>query len=113
MSTKQKRIMEDAEGHVICGYRKKIMSTAYTTVDDQSGSTLAIATIKRRGSGVFMTGADIYLHDPPMHIDNVSTNGLPVAIHVEGNVIGKEYDFMMGNMNNNPFKIARVVRKLK
>jgi uncharacterized protein YxjI len=48
-----------------------------------------------------------------MHIDNVTTNGLPVAIHVEGNVIRKEYDFMMGNMNDNPFKIARVVRKLK
>ena len=48
-----------------------------------------------------------------MHIDNVSTNGLPVAIHVEGNVIRKEYNFKMGNMNNNPFKIARVVRKLK
>ena len=48
-----------------------------------------------------------------MHIDNVTTNGLPVAIHVEGNRDRKEYDFMMGNMNDNPFKIARVVRKLK
>ena len=114
MSMQQKRIMEDAEGHAICGYRKKMMSmsaTAYITIDDQSGATLAIATIKRQG--VFTSGADIYLHNPPMHIDNIETNGLPVAIHVEGNVIRKEYDFMMGNMNDNPFKIARVVRKLK
>ena len=114
---KQKRIMQDAEGHVICGYRKKMMSksaTAYITVDDQSGATLAIATIKRRVSGVaFISGADIYLHNPPMHIDNVTTNGLPVAIRVDGNVYRKEYDFMMGNMNDNPFKIARVTRKLK
>ena len=115
MSMQQKRIMEDTEGHAICGYRKKMMSmsaTAHITVDDQSGATLAIATIKRKG--VFaLAGADIYLHNPPMHIDNVTTNGLPVAIHVDGNVIRKEYDFMMGNMNDNPFKIARVVRKFK
>ena len=110
---KQKRIMQDAEGHVICGYCKKMMSMsakASITVDDQSGATLAIATIKRRG---ILSGADIYLHNPPMHIDNVTTNGLPVAIHVDGNVVRKEYDFMMGNMNDNPFKIARVVRKFK
>ena len=134
---KQKRIMQDAEGHVICGFRKKMMSAAaHITVDDQSEATpppplpffkslqsrlpmnlintpiknlttLAIATIKRQGQG-----ADIYLHKPPMHIDNVTTNGLPVAIHIDGNVIRKEYDFMMGNMNDNPFKIARVVRKV-
>ena len=88
-------------------------ATAYITVDDQSRATLAIATIKRQGSGLSISGADIYLHNPPMHIDNVTTNGLPVAIHVEGNRVRKEYDFMMGNMNDNPFKIARVVRKLK
>ena len=85
---------------------------AQITVEDQSGATLAIATIKRRGI-LALSGADIYLHNPPVHIDNVTTNGLPVAIHVDGNVIRKEYDFMMGNMNDNPFKIARVVRKFK
>ena len=61
--------MEDAEGHVICGYHKKMMSMsakAYITVDDQSGATLAIATIKKRSSGILMTGADIYLHNPVM-----------------------------------------------
>ena len=116
MSMQQKRIMEDTEGRVICGYRKKIMSmsgAAHITVDDQSGATLAIATIKRQVSGLFISGADIYLHNPPMHIDNVTTNGLPIAIHVEGNGVRREYDFMMGNMNDNPFKIARVVRKFK
>jgi hypothetical protein len=38
---------------LLSGYRKKMMSmsaTAYITADDQSGATLAIATIKRRGS---------------------------------------------------------------
>ena len=97
MSMQQKRIMEDAEGRAICGFRKKMMSmsgAAHITVDDQRGATLAIATIKRQG---ILSGADIYLHNPPMHIDNVTTDGLPVAIHVDGN----------------PFKIARVTRKLK
>ena len=113
MSMQQKRIMEDAEGRAICGFRKKMMSmsgAAHITVDDQRGATLAIATIKRQG---ILSGADIYLHNPPMHIDNVTTDGLPVAIHVDGNPIRKEYEFMMGNMNDNPFKIARVTRKLK
>ena len=117
MSMRQKRIMEDAEGHAICGFHKKMRSgsaTAYITVEDQSGATLVIATIKQRREGLSFSGADIYLHDPPMHIDNdVITSGLPVSIHIEGSVIRKEYDFMMGNMNDNPFKIARVVRKLK
>ena len=115
MSIGAKRIMEDATGHVVCGYRKQLMSmsaTAYITVDDQSGATLAIATIKRRGV-LSISGADIYLHNPPMHIDNVTTDGLPVAIHIDGNPIRFEYDFMMGNMNDNPFKIARVNRKFK
>ena len=115
MSMQQKRIMEDTEGRAICGFRKKMMSmsgTAHITVDDQSGATLAIATIKRKGT-LALSGADIYLHNPPMHIDNVTTNGLPVAIHIDGNPIRFEYDFMMGNMNDNPFKIARVNRKFK
>ena len=67
MSMQQKRIMEDAEGRAICGFRKKMMSmsgTAHITVDDQSGATLAIATIKRRGM-LALSGADIYLHNPP------------------------------------------------
>ena len=114
MSMQQKRIMEDTEGRAICGFRKKMMSmsgAAHITVDDQSGATLAIATIKSRTSFPIISGADIYFHDPPMHIDNVTTDGLPVAIYVEGNIMRREYDFMIGNMNDNPFKIARVVCK--
>ena len=43
----------------------------------------------------------------------MSTNGLPVSIHVEGDIISKKYDFMVGNLNTNPYKIAQVVRKFK
>ena len=57
--------------------------------------------------------ADIYLHNPPMSLDNVTTSGLPVAIHVEGDFRSKKYDFMMGNLQTNPYKIAQVVRKFK
>ena len=48
-----------------------------------------------------------------MSLDNVTTSGLPVAIHVEGDIISKKYDFMMGNLQTNPYKIAQVVRKYK
>ena len=32
---------------------------------------------------------------------------------VEGDIISKHYDFMMGNLNINPFKIAQVVRSFQ
>jgi len=116
MSMRQKRTMADSEGHEICGYQKKMLSmyaTAYITVKDQSGTTFVVATIKRQSNFSLEASADIYLHNPPMHIDNVTTSGLPVAIHVEGDIISKKYDFMMGNLNTNPFKIAQVVRSYK
>lgn len=43
----------------------------------------------------------------------MSTRGLSPDIHVAGDIISKKYDFMMGDMENNPYKIAQVVRKLK
>ena len=48
-----------------------------------------------------------------MSYDDVTTSGLPVSIHVEGDIVSKKYDFMMGNLNTNPYKIAQVVRKFK
>ena len=57
--------------------------------------------------------ADIYFHNPPMSIDEVTCSGKPVAIYVEGDIIAKKYDFMMGNIISNPYKIAQVVRKFE
>ena len=48
-----------------------------------------------------------------MLIDNVTTKGLPVDIYIQGDITSKKYYFMMGNIMNNPFKIAQVVRKSK
>merc|ERR1712020_547424 len=61
----------------------------------------------------FEASADIYIHNPPMSIDDVTTSGLPVSIHVEGDILSKKYDFMMGNLDTNPYKIAQVVRKFQ
>ena len=45
-----------------------------------------------------------------MRIDDVTTKGLPAFIHVEGQILAKKYDFMMmGDLNTNPYKIAKVV----
>ena len=58
--------------------------------------------------------AAVYLHNPPVSIDNVtSTEGLPISIHVKGDIISKKYDFMMGDLDNNPYKIAQVVRQFQ
>merc|ERR1719158_1456379 len=107
--------MKDVNGQDICGYRKKLLSmhaTAYITIEGPNG-TMVVATVKRQSNFSLESSADIYIHNPPMSIDDVTTSGLPVSIHVEGDIISKKYDFMMGNLNTNPYKIAQVVRKFK
>ena len=115
LSMTSQSTLQDADGNEICGYRKKMLSmhaTAYITIKDQ-GKTMVLATIKRQSNFSFESSADIYIHNPPVSIDDVSTSGLPVSIHVEGDIISKKYDFMVGNLNTNPYKIAQVVRKFK
>jgi len=46
-------------------------------------------------------------------LDDVTTEGLTADIHVAGDIIAKKYDFMMGDIEDNPYKIAQVVRKIK
>ena len=109
--------MEDAEGNEICGFQLKLLTmhgTSHITIKDQSGVTLVVATIKQQSNFFMDASADVYFHNPPMHIDNVTTKGRPVPdIYIEGDISSKKYDFMMGNIMNNPFKIAQVVRKSK
>ena len=110
------RIIENIERKEICGYQRKLLTkygTAYITVKDQMETTMVIATIQRKSNSSLETNADIYLHDPAMNIDNVTTTGLPVTIYVEGDMINKNYDFMMGNVNTGWFKIAQAARKWK
>jgi len=114
MSMSGRRTMESADGAVICGYQKKLLTlhaTAYITLES-GGQTLAVATIKKRGFMSLESCADIYLHRPPIPVDDVSCEGLNPDIMVEGDFISKKYDFMMGDLNTQPFKIAQVVRKL-
>ena len=131
LSISSQSMLEDADGNEICGYRKKMLSMhalANITIKDQ-GKTMVLATIKRQpkfqGSPI-ESSADIYIHNPPVSIDDVTTSGvsiddvttsgLPVAIHVEGDIMSKKYNFMetfVGNLNTNPCKIAQVVRKFK
>ena len=118
MSMSDKATMKDVNGQYICGYRKKHLSmhaTAYITIEGPRG-TIVVATVKRRQSDFSLessASADIYIHNPPMSIDNVTTSGLPVSIHVEGDILSKKYDFMMGNLDTNPYKIAKVVRQFQ
>lgn len=112
LSMSNKRSMLDNEGRVIAGYRKKLLSmhaTAYIT-GEVGGKTLVYATIKKESMMSFTASAEIFLHDPPVDIDNVTTDGLVAKIRVEGDFLGKKYDFMMGSRDN-PYKVAQVVRK--
>jgi len=112
LSLSSKRTMMDAGGSVIAGYRKKLLSmhaTAYIT-GEVGGKTLVYATIKKESMMSMTASAEIFLHNPPMDIDNVTTDGLSAKIRVEGDFFAKKYDFMMGNRDN-PYKVAQVVRK--
>ena len=120
MSMTGQRSMKDMEGHEVCGYRKKMLSmhaTAYITIGN---AKRVVATVKQQSSLGLDSSADIYIHDPPVSYDAVTTKGLSVSIHVEGDIRSKKYDFMMDNftrasskggyMVRNPYKIAQVVR---
>ena len=111
-SMSNKRTMMDSEGREIAGYRKKLLSmhaTAYITGED-GGKTMVYATVKKESMMSMVASAEIFIHNPPMDIDNVTTDGLIPKIRVEGDFFAKEYDFMMGNRDN-PYKVAKVVRK--
>ena len=115
MSMRGKATMKDVNGQDICGYRKKLLSmhaTAHIIIEGPSG-TMVVATIKRQSNFSLESSADIYIHNPPMSIDDVTTSGMPVSIHVEGDILSKKYDFMMGNLDTNPYKIAQVVRQFQ
>ena len=117
MSQHDKATMIDVNGQYICGYRKKLLSMndkAYITIEGPSG-TMVVATIKTQSNFSLESSAYIYIHNPPMNIetiDDVITSELPVSIHVEGDIMSKKYDFMMGDLDTNPYKIAQVVRKM-
>ena len=110
------RIIENIMRKEICGYQKKLISkyaAALITVKDQMETTMVIATIRRKSNSSLESSADIYLHNPPVNIDEATTTGLPLSIYVEGDMISKNYDFMMGTESANPFKIAQAARKWK
>ena len=45
---------------------------------------------------------------PPILLEDINTKGLSPDILVAGDIISKKYDFMMGDLDNNPYKIAQV-----
>jgi len=99
----------------VAGYQKKLLSmhaTAYITVHG-GDRPLVVATIKKSSAFQLDSSADIYIHDPPLNFDDVTTDGMVPTIYVKGDVLSKRYNFMMGDLTMNPYKIAQVVRKFQ
>jgi len=117
MSMSGKAKLLDIQGQEVCNYRKKMLSlhaTAYISAPEKTeGQTMVLATIKRRGMMSFDASAEIFIHQPPVSLDSVSTEGMVPAITVEGDMIGKNFDFMKGTNRDNPVKIGQVNRKFK
>ncbi len=58
---------------------------------------------------IMFSGSDLMIHcQPPVLLEDISTKGLSPDILVAGDIISKKYDFMMGDLDNNPYKIAQV-----
>jgi len=110
MSMSSKAKLLDVDGNEVCNYRKKMLSLHATAYILAPGQTMVLATVKRRGMMSMDQSAEIYLHQPPVHIDNVTTEGMMPTITVEGDMIAKNFDFMVG-VRDNPIKIGQVNRK--
>jgi len=118
----QSGTMQDINGQEVCGYQKKGLSTSTAAHITINNGTMVVASIIRdainRMTNLRPRRAEIFVHNPPVPIDNVTTVGVPELIRIEGDIMHKNYDFMMGAMNTNPdgsqvagsVKIAQVVR---
>ena len=62
---------------------------------------------KKKEFGYYNSDAKI-LCQPPILLEDINTKGLSPDILVAGDIISKKYDFMMGDLDNNPYKIAQV-----
>ena len=56
---------------------------------------MVAASIRQSEVMQWAKSADIYLHDPPVSLEGVTTQGLVPSIHVEGDIMAKKYDFMI------------------
>ena len=57
------------------------------------------------------TSAEVFVHQPPVSLDTVTTEGLAPCIIIQGNVVssgGRTFDFMMGDIAAQPYNIAKV-----
>merc|ERR1719341_1135220 len=109
--------MTDADGKQVAGYQKKLLSmkgTAFITVDVEGGDRpMVVATIKEESAFQLDSSAHIFIHNPPLNFDDVTTDGLVPTIYVKGDITSKRYNFMMGDLKTSPYKIAEVVRTFK
>ena len=113
------RVLSDVYGNEVCQYHSKTFSlhgTAYITVQTPNGR-FCVATIKRKSGSLFKCNADIFIHNPLQALENLApTDDLTPTIHVGGDFLAKNYDFMktVGVVNGNQVqlvKIAQVVRQ--
>ena len=110
------RALTDPNGQELAEYQlntKNSHGTAFITMQTSSGRYI-VATIKESKS--FRQNVDIFVHNPMMSLENpATTEGLAPTIRVQGDVMGKNFDFMkdMGIVEGNQLscKIAKVKRK--
>ena len=57
------------------------------------------------------TSAEVFVHQPPVSLDTVTTEGLAPCIIIQGNVLssgGRTFDFMMGDIAAQPYNTMTI-----
>jgi len=75
------------------------------------GKVLAVATLDH-DEGQSGNCCQIYIHNPPIPVDEFNTNTKEPSIIVEGDVMLKEYDIIVVENKDKPLKIGRAVHDL-
>jgi len=115
------RILLDIKGKELGGFRQeKICSgkRASLTVKNNGiwakkseGKVLCLATVDKPPN---MPGncCNIYIHDPPIFAEDFDPNFKSPGLTIEGDVMLKEFDFMLKTDMGEVIKVAKVVHEL-
>jgi len=111
----------DAKGKEIANFRKERFGAgkrAHITVKNNGlwskkseGKVLAVATLDH-GSEQAGNNCQIYIHSPPISVDEFNINNMKPDIIVEGDVMLKEYQFIVEEREGKLLKIGRAVHDL-
>jgi len=114
-SVRNKGTLLDYEGNPVANYRQKLwsMSRASHIYIEQGERKFVYATIKVALNCEMAPSANIYLHQPPVDIENVTTEGMEPQMRATGDGYQRNFDIVMENTPQGVLKIAQIEKPLQ